>query len=433
MPDFPFVGLPTVRAALTACVTRRAWAEAAYCLLCYAPALAGFLLVVVALALGSALTLTVVGAVLGAVFLLAGLYLARGLGALHRSLAGVLLGERVLAPGPPPAEGGMFARVEARLRDGTAWRAVAYVLVKLPLATVGLYGVMWWVIGAVNMAAPVRWAFTPEDLTLVTPLPWGGQPQVHSLTGAFGAALRGVLIVVIAPWLIRIAVKADRTLMPALLGPGELADRVRDLEEKRALAVEEANERLRRLERDLHDGAQVRLVALAMSLDMVREQLDDRDRPELHRMVEAARDNATEVLTELRDLSRGLHPPALDGGLGDALSTLAARSTLPVDVSVDLPERPAPAMESLAYFCAAELLANAIKHSGARHCGVELAAGDGTLRLRVTDEGKGGARVEPGGGLAGLVQRTRTVDGSLEVTSPPGGPTAVTVSLPLHT
>ncbi|MEB8342859.1 sensor histidine kinase [Streptomyces endophyticus] len=433
MPDFPLVRLPSLRAALTACVTRRAWAEAAYCLLSYVPALAGFLLVVIALALGSALTLTVVGAVLGAVFLLAALGLARGLGALHRRLAGALLGERVAAPGPPSAEGGMFARVEARLRDGAAWRAVAYVLVKLPLATVGLYGVVWWVIGAVNLAAPVRWAFTPGDLTLVTPLPWGGQPQVHSLAGAFGVALRGLLIVVVAPWLTRIAVKADRTLMPALLGPGELADRVRDLEEKRALAVEEANERLRRIERDLHDGAQVRLVALAMSLDMVREQLDDRDRPELHRMVEAARDNATEVLTELRDLSRGLHPPALDGGLGDALGTLAARSTLPVDVSVDLPERPAPAMESLAYFCVAELLANAIKHSGAQRCGVEIAAGDGTLRLRVTDDGRGGARMESGGGLAGLVQRARTVDGTLEVTSPQGGPTAVTVSLPLHT
>ncbi|WP_306323206.1 MULTISPECIES: sensor histidine kinase [unclassified Streptomyces] len=433
MPDFPAVGLPSLRAALTACVTRRAWAEAAYCLLSYVPALAGFLLVVVALAVGSALTLTVVGAVLGVLFLLAGLGLARGLGALHRWLAGALLGERVAAPAAPRAEGGVFARWEARLRDGAAWRAVAYVLVKLPLATVGLYGVVWWVVGAVNVVAPVRWAVAPNDLTLVSPLPWGGQPQVHSLGGAFEVALRGLLIVVVAPWVTRIAVRAERTLLPALLGPGELDARVRELEEKRALAVEDANERLRRLERDLHDGAQVRLVALAMSLDMVREQLDDRDRPELHRMVETARDNATEVLTELRDLSRGLHPPALDGGLGDALGTLAARSTLPVDVSVDLPRRPAPAMESLAYFCVAELLANAIKHSGAKRCGVEVAAGDGTLRLRVTDDGKGGARMEPGGGLAGLVQRARTVDGSLEVTSPEGGPTSVTVSLPLRT
>ncbi|MEV5608945.1 sensor domain-containing protein [Streptomyces sp. NPDC052225] len=421
-----------MREAVTAFATRRAWAEALYGLASSVPALAGFLLVVVALALGSALTLTLLGAALGVLFLMAGLALARGLGSLQRRLARSLLSERVAAPGGPRADGGVLARTEARLRDGAAWRAVAYVLVRLPVAMVTLYAVSWWVIGAVNVVAPVRWAFAPDDVNLVTPLPFGGSPEVHSLAGALGATVAGCAILVIAPWLTRATVSADRRLVRSLLGPDRLAERVRDLEETRALAVDDANERLRRLERDLHDGAQVRLVALAMSLDMAREQLDDRDRPELRRLIEGARDNATEALTELRDLSRGLHPPALDEGLAGALTTLAARAALPVEVSVDAPERPTPAIESLAYYCASELLANVIKHSGATRCTVELAAGGGVLRLRVTDDGRGGARIEEGGGLAGLVQRVRTVDGALDVASPAGGPTSVAVRLPLH-
>ncbi|MBA4866991.1 sensor domain-containing protein [Streptomyces sp. PSKA54] len=428
--------MPELRAArtvLTAPLTRRAWEEAAYCLLSFVPALVGFaLIVVVAVALGSAFTLTVLGAVPGILFLVAGLALARGLGALQRQLARGLIGERVEEPPRFHSRGGLVARVEARLRDATAWRAVAYVLVKLPLATLGLYAVLWWVIGAINVTALVRWAAGQRDMALLHPLPGGGQPPVHSLGGAFAAAAVGCAILLVSPWLTRGVVAVDRRLVRALLGPGALAERLRDLEETRALAVDDAAQQLRRLERNLHDGAQVRLAALAMSLDMVREQLDDRDRPELHRLVETARDNAAETLTELRDLSRGLHPPALDGGLADALTTLAAKTALPVDVSVDVPNRPTPAIESLAYYCAAELLANVIKHSGARGCGIELSTGDGTLRLRVTDDGRGGAHIAEGGGLAGLVQRARTVDGELTVNSPHGGPTTVNVRLPLH-
>jgi signal transduction histidine kinase len=424
--------LRAVRTVLTAPLTRRTWAQAAYCLLSFVPALVGFvLIVVVALALGSAFTLTVLGAVPGILCLVAGLALARGLGALQRRLARGLIGERVEEPPRPDARHGLVAGVWARLRDASAWRAVAYVLVKLPLATLGLYAVLWWVIGAINVIAPLRWAAGQHDLDLVSPLPGGG-PRLHSLGATFAATALGCAILLIAPWLTRAVVAVDRRLLHALLGPGVLAERVRDLEETRALAVDDAAEQLRRLERDLHDGAQVRLAALAMSLDMVREQLDDRDRPELHRLVETARDNATETLTELRDLSHGLHPPVLDGGLADALITLAARAGLVVDVSVDVPNRPTPAIESLAYYCAAELLANVIKHSGARHCGIELSTGDGTLRMRVSDDGRGGAHITEGGGLAGLVQRARTVDGDLTLHSPDGGPTTVTVRLPLH-
>jgi signal transduction histidine kinase len=418
--------------AVTADSARRAAAEAAYLLLSVVPAVAGFVLVLVLLVLGSAFTLTLVGAVLGVLFLVAGLALAGGLGALQRGLAGRLLGEKVAGPGDREAPAGLVVRVEERLRDAGAWRAVAYAVLRLPVALCGLYAVSWWWVGAVNIVAPVRRVFSSGGVSLVTPLPFGGSPHLGSFGASLVATAAGCAIVGVAPWLVRGVVAVDRRLVRALLGPDRLAERVRDLEASRALAVDDADARLRRIERDLHDGAQVRLVAVAMSLDMAREQLDDRDRPELRRLVEGARDNATEALAELRDLSRGLRPPALDAGLADALTTLAARSVLPVEVAADLPVRPSPAIETLAYFCAAELLANAAKHAGARACHVGLATGDGTLRLRVTDDGRGGARLGEGGGLAGLVQRVRPVDGELTVTSPAGGPTVVSVVLPLH-
>ncbi|MGW2402475.1 sensor histidine kinase [Kitasatospora sp. NPDC001664] len=422
----------SARAVLTAPLTRRAWQETAYCLLSFVPNLVGFTLIaVIVVTLGCALTLTVLGAVPGLLFLVAGLGLARGLGTLQRRLARGLLGERIAEPPRPQAGRGRIEGVKARLYDVTAWRATAYIMVKLPVATLGLWTVSWWVIGALHITAPLRWAVGQRDISLISPIPGLGL-HPHSLGAALTAAAVGCAILLAAPWLTRSLVALDRLLMRALLGPAALDERVRTLEETRALAVDDAAQRLRRLERDLHDGAQVRLAALAMSLDMVREQLDDRDRPELHRLVESARDNAAETLTELRDLSHGLHPPALDAGLPDALTTLAARSALPVKVSVDLPQRPTPAIESMAYYCAAELLANAIKHSGAHGCRIEVSTGDGTLRLRVTDDGRGGAHIAQGGGLAGLVQRTRTVDGELTVHSPAGGPTTVRVRLPLH-
>ena len=149
-------------------------------------------------------------------------------------------------------------------------------------------------------------------------------------------------------------------------------------------------------------------------------------------LVAAAHRGAKEAITELRDLARGIHPPVLDHGLGAALSSLAARSVVPVELVIDLPERPSPAIETIAYFCAAELLANVTKHSGARHATLEAVHVPGLLRVRVSDDGCGGARAEARGGLAGLAERVKTVDGKLQLSSPPGGPTVVIVELPSH-
>ena len=215
--------------------------------------------------------------------------------------------------------------------------------------------------------------------------------------------------------------------------------RVRELERSRAHLVDDSAARLRGIERDLHDGAQAQMVAVAMKLGLAREKLgglvDQTAQADLERVLElvvAAHRGAKEAITELRDLARGIHPPVLDQGLGAALTTLAAHSDLPVELVVDLPERPSAAIETIAYFCAAELLTNVAKHSGARHATLEAVHVPGLLRMRVSDDGSGGARIEARGGLAGLAERVRTVDGRLQVSSPPGGPTVVAVELPSH-
>jgi signal transduction histidine kinase len=215
--------------------------------------------------------------------------------------------------------------------------------------------------------------------------------------------------------------------------------RVHELEQSRSHLVEDSAARLRRIERDLHDGAQAQMVAVAMKLGLAREKLGGMltgtAPPDLERvleLVDAAHLGAKEAIAELRDLARGIHPSVLDHGLGTALTTLAARSEVPVELAVDLPERPSAAIETIAYFCAAELLSNVGKHSGARHATLAAVRGPGLLQLRVSDDGSGGARLEARGGLAGLAERIRNVDGRLQIRSPSGGPTVVTVELPSH-
>jgi signal transduction histidine kinase len=210
------------------------------------------------------------------------------------------------------------------------------------------------------------------------------------------------------------------------------AERARELTERRARAVDESAARLRQIERDLHDGAQVRLAALAMTLGEIKENLEQSGDDRTLALAGAAHQNAKDTLAELRDLARGIHPPVLDRGLGPALGILAGTSAIPVGLTVALTERPSPAIEAMAYFCAAELLANAAKHSGASRVTISAREEDSGLVMSVADDGDGGAHLISGGGLAGLRERVQTVDGRLEVESPPGGPTVVTIELPRH-
>jgi signal transduction histidine kinase len=211
------------------------------------------------------------------------------------------------------------------------------------------------------------------------------------------------------------------------------AERERELIERRAHVVDEAEARLRGIERNLHDGAQVRLAALAMSLGEIKENLERATDPEgTIELASAAHRNAKETLAELRDLARGIHPAVLDRGLPAALAVLAEASAVPATATVRIARRPSPAIEAITYYCAAELLANAAKHAGASRAAISVREQDGRLMMSVTDDGAGGARMKPGGGLTGLADRVQTVDGRLSLQSPPGGPTIVTVELPVR-
>jgi signal transduction histidine kinase len=216
--------------------------------------------------------------------------------------------------------------------------------------------------------------------------------------------------------------------MRTLLG-GPRRDRAEVLERQRDHAVEQAGAHLRRIERDLHDGAQVRMVALAMELGRAREDIeqgrDARDR------IAVAHEEAKRALVELRELARGIYPAVLtDLGLDGAVPLLTARCPVPVDVDVDVAARPSTTVEGTAYFCVGELIANVAKHSGAAAAAISIRRRGDTLRVEVRDDGVGGAVAYPGGGLAGLADRVDSMGGSLAVSSPPGGPTLVTVELP---
>jgi len=200
---------------------------------------------------------------------------------------------------------------------------------------------------------------------------------------------------------------------------------------KRALDDLKSGPRVRELER----SRALVVMKLGLARDRLGSAVAESGQGDLERvleLVDAAHRGAMEAITELRDLAHGIHPPALAEGLGAALAALAARSDFPVDLVLDLPERPSAAIEVIAYFCAAELLTNAAKHSGARHVTLETTHHPGLVRLRVSDDGSGGARIAAGGGLAGLADRVKTVDGRLHVASPAGGPTVVTIELPSH-
>jgi signal transduction histidine kinase len=197
--------------------------------------------------------------------------------------------------------------------------------------------------------------------------------------------------------------------------------------------VDDSAATLRRIERDLHDGAQARLVALAMNVGLAKEKLAEGGDPvEASRLLDDAHATAKQAIVELRDLARGIHPPVLDAGLDAALATLVSHSPVPVRLRTVIADRPDPAIETMAYFCAAELLTNVAKHSGAGSATVDARTSDRRLRLTVADDGRGGAWIGGGSGLAGLAERVATVDGRLTVDSPRGGPTTVRVDLPLR-
>jgi signal transduction histidine kinase len=241
----------------------------------------------------------------------------------------------------------------------------------------------------------------------------------------------GLLLCVAAAWATRGMAVAHAAVAQGLLGPSQaqLRARVAALQASRDRAVDSAEDERRRIERDLHDGAQQRLVALAMDLGMAKEKLRT-DPQAATELVGEAHEEAKRALAELRNLARGIHPAVLaDRGLDAAISALAARSPVPVGVEV-VTERLPGAVESTAYFVVAEALTNAAKHARAGEITVRIARRDALLVVEVTDDGDGGADPEHGSGLRGLADRVAAIDGRLTVTSPAGGPTVVRAELP---
>ncbi|MEV7314292.1 sensor domain-containing protein [Streptomyces microflavus] len=335
-------------------------------------------------------------------------------------------------PFPPDLRGGVTGQVERTtllLKDPATWRDLQWLLVDMTVGPV------------VAMLAAALLIYPVEGLVLAAGLwhvfrndpYWYGFVPVDSQGTALAALALGVVILAVglkaAEPLLRLHFLIARPLL-ASTPEQTLAQRVDRLTETRHEAVDTAASELRRIERDLHDGAQARLVAMGMNLGTI-EALIEKDPAQAKKMLVMARESSAEALTELRDLVRGIHPPVLaERGLGDAVRALALRLPVATEVTVELPGRAEASVESAAYFAVSEALTNAVKHAGGDRIWVDLHHGGGMLRISVTDNGGGGARIGSGSGLSGIERRLGTFDGVLAVSSPAGGPTMVTMELP---
>jgi signal transduction histidine kinase len=318
-------------------------------------------------------------------------------------------------------------RLWARTKSAGTWRRLAYHALSGIVDTIGfciVFGL--WSIG-IALATVALWVWALP--------PYGGLLgySVHGAGRLVALTLAGVVAFFAAPTAARLTTRAQVAMAAAMLSVSRserLARRVDSLSRSRTEVIDAADAERRRIERDLHDGAQQRLVSLAMGLGMTRTMLADVPEP-VRDAIEQAHEEAKQALTELRDFVRGLHPAVLDDlGLDAALSGVAARSPVPVRLLVDLPRRPPRAVETVAYFVVSEALANTAKHAHATQVDVVAEQVGASLRIIVSDNGRGGADESRGSGLRGLGQRVRALDGAMSVDSPPGGPTLLVVELP---
>jgi len=355
---------------------------------------------------------------------------------MHRHRVRVTAGAQI--PRQPAISRRLSLRgVSAAARSRATWRQLGYHLVAGPVLAAGGMAVLGaWLAGVLyTLVYGYAWALSHQGLLWRGQSPGGpanhlpatlGIPVDVYLTGA------GIILLCAAPWLTRAVAALDVRTAQELLGPSraeELEHQVRRLAQTRAGAVDAADAERRRLERDLHDGTQQRLVSLAMNLGMARVEATTAEQAK--DAIVMAHEEAKAALTELRNLIRGLHPAVLeDRGLDAALSGVAARMPVPVRLTVDLPLRPQPVIEAVAYFVVSEALTNVAKHAQASQAEVVVQRASDRLHVIISDDGVGGADPARGTGLAGLAKRASSVDGTFEISSPPGGPTLITVDLP---
>lgn len=413
---------------------RQLMTDSGYVITNFPLAVAGFIVVVVGFALGVGLGITLIG-----LPILAGaLLIARAFADIERLRMPAVLRHPRVRPQYKVAnpDANIWRRVVTPITDTQSWLDLAHAVIRLPIGIFAfVVTVTWW---AAAVGGSMYWAY---DWALPSP---GGEedlPQLLGLGDSTGARIGlhtaiGVFFLITLPVVVRGCAALEASLGRALLtGMAEMRNRITVLEEQKRAAVSAEATALRRLERDIHDGPQQRLVRLAMDLGRAQQQLDT-DPQAVRRTLDEALTQTRDTLNELRALSRGIAPPILvDRGLPSALAALAGRGVVPIDLSVDntlgTPAgRLDPALENAAYFVVAEALTNVAKHSRATECWVSVKRTGDRLAIAVIDDGEGGAHVSKGHGLAGIADRIRAAGGALEVVSPVGGPTEIKAELP---
>lgn len=384
--------------------------------------LVAFIVCVTLFSLGAGLAVIVIG-----LFILVGCLLAAG--AMARATKAVLRYAGVDLPETPYARLGTGFGVLRRLKDPQSWRDLLHVLIAFVVSTFSFSVAISWVAGGLGGMTYWFWSrYLPEDnhgLAELLGFP-GALPEIALNT------VLAVLLIVTTPIVLHGLVRLHAVIARSLLVDerSALRARVSELTQSRSAAGEAEAHTLRRLERDLHDGPQQRLVRLGMDISSAERRLD-REPEQARELLHAAYQQSQDALAEIRQLSRGIAPPILDEqGLAAAVTALAARDTVPTSVDVADVEL-SEAARNAAYFVVAEALANMEKHSAASWCAVEVSALGGVAVIVVTDDGLGGAAVSRGHGLAGLSDRLAGVDGTLTVSSPTGGPTQLTATIPL--
>jgi signal transduction histidine kinase len=406
------------------------WRAAIYLQVSMGLGLAWFVFLTVGISLSVGLMIIWVGFPLAALLIT----IVRAGTVLERAVMRAAFGARIQDPFRPLPEGHLFRKLRALVVDPAMWKGLGYFAVLFPITLVEfVISTALWFFGGVLLLAPVLALFTRVtmdfggDTRLVVDQPLEGIPFTPV----------GAAVIVVALYVTRVMGTCHATLASLLLGPGAgqaenqvLRARADHLQASRARGVDAAESERRRIERDLHDGAQQRLLAVAMDIGRARAKLDE-DPVGARVLIEQAHAGTKEAISELRDLARGIYPAILtDRGLDPALSGLAARAPVPVEVEVDLPDRPPAAVESIAYFIVAESLANIAKYARATRASIKVSRDDHWVIVEISDNGVGGAVARHGGGLAGLADRAATIDGILTVNSPLGGPTVVRADLP---
>ncbi|MEV4097346.1 sensor histidine kinase [Streptosporangium saharense] len=361
------------------------------------------------------------------------LMMARGMADVERRMLADVLGRPVPRPRyrPAPERAGRFRRLVNPLTSGQSWLDLLYGILSFPLTVLAfVVTVTWWAGTILGLASPIYGWITariPGNQGLAELLGFGDGVLADVIVNT----TIGVLFALTLPLVLRGATLVQSGLGRAMLtGVAELHERIDDLAQGRAAAVSAEANALRRLERDIHDGPQQRLVSLAMDLSRAQRQLS-RDPRAVEEMLSQAITSTRETLDELRALSRGIAPPILtDRGLAPALAALAGRCTVPVELDIQVTGRFAAAIENTVYFVVAESLTNVAKHSHATVCTVTLSKAGGVLMLTIGDDGVGGAHTAKGHGLSGLADRLKAVDGTFAVDSPLGGPTVIVAEVP---